>query len=138
MGLGLVSASLAAASAVVGCEGNCEDKLSCGPQVVSDGGSVAAGGSGGTGDGGTGGAGGMGPSYPPGAAIATAIIDRVRRDLPNFGTAQDTEGVCVLIRAEASDYAAERDGGWVIDFDLLIPFDPGWSNTPPPRAPAVA
>lgn len=73
MGLGLVSASLAAASAVVGCEGNCEDKLSCGPQVVSDGGSVAAGGSGGTGDGGTGGAGGMGPSYPPGAAIATGV-----------------------------------------------------------------
>jgi len=73
-----------------------------------------------------------------GAAIATAIIDRVRADLPNFGSAQDTEGVCVLIRAEVSDYASERDGGWVIDFDLLIPFDPGWSGAPPPPAPATA
>lgn len=71
-----------------------------------------------------------------GAAIATAIIDRVRTDLPNFGNAEDTEGVCVLIRAEVSDYAAERDGGWVIDFDLLVPFDPGWPGTPPPRVPS--
>lgn len=62
------------------------------------------------------------------ADIATAIIDKVRRDLPRFGISQDTEGVCVLIRSEVSDFDPGQDGGWVIDFDVHVPFDPSWGS----------
>lgn len=61
------------------------------------------------------------------AATATAIIEKVRRDLPRFGISEDTEGVCVLIRTEGSDFDPARDGGWVIDLDVHVPFDPSWS-----------
>ena len=58
------------------------------------------------------------------AATATAIIEKVRRDLPRFGISEDTEGVCVLIRTEGSRFDPARDGGWVIDLDVHVPFDP--------------
>ena len=63
-----------------------------------------------------------------GANIANAIVEKVRNDLPSFGISEDTEGVCVLIRAEASDFDPARSGGWVIDFDVLVPFDPTWAG----------
>jgi hypothetical protein len=62
------------------------------------------------------------------AAIASAILDKVRADLPSFGISRDTEGVCVLIRSEGSDFDPNRDGGWVIDIDVHVPFDPGWGG----------
>jgi|GEM_PF-705616 len=62
------------------------------------------------------------------AAIASAIVEKVRTDLPRFGISQDTEGVCVLIRSEGSDFDPARDGGWVIDLDVHVPFDPAWSG----------
>ncbi|MDF1794468.1 MAG: hypothetical protein P1U88_21325 [Thalassobaculaceae bacterium] len=62
------------------------------------------------------------------AKTATAIVDKVRRDLPRFGISEDTEGVCVLIRSEGSDFDPARDGGWVIDLDVHIPFDPAWTG----------
>lgn len=63
-----------------------------------------------------------------GAHIANAIVKKVRNDLPRFGISEDTGGVCVLIRAEASDFDPARSGGWVIDFDILVPFDPSWTG----------
>ncbi len=65
-----------------------------------------------------------------GASIANGIVEKVRQDLPSFGVSDDTEGVCVLIRAEASDFDPNRDGGWLIDFDVLVPFDPAWTGSP--------
>lgn len=62
------------------------------------------------------------------ANTATAIVEKVRTDLPRFGISEDTEGVCVLIRSEASDFDPARDGGWVIDLDVHVPFDPTWSG----------
>ncbi|MCR9072688.1 MAG: hypothetical protein NXI18_13300 [Alphaproteobacteria bacterium] len=62
------------------------------------------------------------------AATATAIVEKVRRDLPRFGISEDTEGVCVLIRSEGSDFDPARDGGWVIDLDVHVPFDPAWTG----------
>ncbi len=62
------------------------------------------------------------------AETATAIVQKVRMDLPRFGISEDTEGVCVLIRSEGSDYDPARDGGWVIDLDVHVPFDPTWSG----------
>lgn len=61
-----------------------------------------------------------------GAATAHAIVETVRTELPTFGIAEDTEGVCVLIRAEASDYVTGRAATWVVEMDLLVPFDPQW------------
>jgi hypothetical protein len=63
-----------------------------------------------------------------GAATAHAIVETVRHELPSFGISEDTEGVCVLIRAEASDFAGGRSSAWVVDMDLHVPFDPGWSG----------
>lgn len=62
------------------------------------------------------------------ATTANAIVDKARRDLPRFGISKDTEGVCVLIRAEGSDFDPARDGGWVMDLDVHVPFDPTWSG----------
>ena len=62
------------------------------------------------------------------ATTADAIVDKARRDLPSFGISEDTEGVCVLIRAEGSDFDPARDGGWVMDLDIHVPFDPAWSG----------
>ncbi len=62
------------------------------------------------------------------ATTANAIVDKARRDLPRFGISKDTEGVCVLIRAEGSDFDPARDGGWVMDLDVHVPFDPAWSG----------
>lgn len=62
------------------------------------------------------------------ATTANAIVDKARRDLPRFGISKDTEGVCVLIRAEGSDFEPARDGGWVMDLDVHVPFDPTWSG----------
>lgn len=62
------------------------------------------------------------------ASTATAIVEKVRRDLPRFGISEDTEGVCLLIRSEGSDFHPARDGGWVIDLDVHVPFDPTWSG----------
>lgn len=61
-----------------------------------------------------------------GAATASAIVETVRTELPTFGIAEDTEGVCVLIRAEASDFVTGRSANWVVEMDLLVPFDPRW------------
>lgn len=84
LGLGVV-ATLAAVSVVAGCEGSCEDKLNCGPQVVADGGGPGSGGQGGIGgspggvpavggSGGTGGAeGGGGSGGMPPVATASEI-----------------------------------------------------------------
>lgn len=57
-----------------------------------------------------------------GAAIANTIIEKVRRDLPEFGSEVDTEGVIVLIRADRSDYSDHTRLDETLDFDLLIPF----------------
>ncbi len=65
-----------------------------------------------------------------GAATAAAIVETVRTELPTFGISEDTEGVCVLIRAEASDFVTGRSATWAVDMDLLVPFDPAWSGTP--------
>ena len=62
------------------------------------------------------------------ATMAGAIVDKARRDLPRFGISKDTEGVCVLIRTEGSDFDPARDGGWVMDLDVHVPFDPSWSG----------
>lgn len=61
-----------------------------------------------------------------GAATAHAIVETVRTELPTFGIAEDTEGVCVLIRAEASDFVTGRAATWVVEMDLLVPFNPRW------------
>src|SRR5690606_25870644 len=61
-----------------------------------------------------------------GAATADAIVETVRSELPSFGIAEDTEGVCVLIRAEASEFVTGRSATWVVDLDLLVSFDPRW------------
>lgn len=63
-----------------------------------------------------------------GAATAHDIVETVRTDLPSFGISEDTEGVCVLIRAEASDFVTGRSSTWVVDMDVHVPFDPGWSG----------
>lgn len=65
-----------------------------------------------------------------GAATADAIVETARTELPSFGISEDTEGVCVLIRAEASDFVTGRSATWVVDMDLHVPFDPGWSGGP--------
>ncbi len=63
-----------------------------------------------------------------GAATAAAIVETVRTELPSFGIAEDTEGVCVTIRAEASDFVTGRSATWVVDMDVHVPFDPSWSG----------
>lgn len=63
-----------------------------------------------------------------GAATAAAIVETVRSEMPSFGITEDTEGVCVLIRAEASDFVTGRSATWVVDMDLHVPFDPGWTG----------
>lgn len=63
-----------------------------------------------------------------GAATAAAIVETVRTELPSFGIAEDTEGVCVTIRAEASDFVTGRSATWVVDMDVHVPFDPTWSG----------
>ena len=63
-----------------------------------------------------------------GAATAHDIVETVRTELPSFGITEDTEGVCVLIRAEASDFVTGRASTWVVDMDVHVPFDPGWSG----------
>ena len=63
-----------------------------------------------------------------GAATAAAIVETVRTELPTFGISEDTEGVCVLIRAEASDFVTGRSATWVVDMDIHVPFDPRWSG----------
>ena len=65
-----------------------------------------------------------------GAATAAAIVETVRTELPTFGISEDTGGVCVLIRAEASDFVTGRAATWVVDMDLHVPFDPAWSGSP--------
>ena len=62
------------------------------------------------------------------ATTANAIVAKARRDLPSFGVSKDTEGVCVLIRVEGSDFDPARGGGWVMDLDVHVPFDPTWSG----------
>jgi hypothetical protein len=62
------------------------------------------------------------------ATTANAIVAKARRDLPSFGVSEDTEGVCVLIRVEGSDFDPARGGGWVMDLDVHVPFDPTWSG----------
>ena len=57
-----------------------------------------------------------------GAVNAALLTDRVRRDLPDFGTGADTQNVIVLIRAERSDYRDRLRTGKTLDFDLLIPY----------------
>lgn len=66
-----------------------------------------------------------------GAATAHDIVETVRTELPSFGITKDTEGVCVLIRAEASDFVTGRASTWVVDMDVHVPFDPGWSGSTP-------
>lgn len=66
-----------------------------------------------------------------GAATAHEIVETVRTELPSFGITRDTEGVCVLIRAEASDFVTGRATTWVVDMDVHVPFDPGWTGGPP-------
>lgn len=63
-----------------------------------------------------------------GAATAHDIVETVRTELPSFGISEDTEGVCILIRAEASDFVTGRSSTWVVDMDVHVPFDPGWSG----------
>lgn len=63
-----------------------------------------------------------------GAATAAAIVETVRTELPSFGISEDTEGVCVVIRAEASDFVIGRSANWIVDLDLHVPFDPAWSG----------
>lgn len=65
-----------------------------------------------------------------GAATAHDIVETVRTELPSFGISKDTEGVCVLIRAEASDFVTGRASTWVVDMDVHVPFDPSWSGGP--------
>ena len=62
------------------------------------------------------------------ATTANAIVAKARRDLPRFGVSKDTEGVCVLIRTEGSDFDPARGGGWVMDLDVHVPFDPTWTG----------
>jgi len=64
-----------------------------------------------------------------GAATAHDIVETVRTELPSFGITEDTEGVCVLIRAEASDFVTGRASTWVVDMDVHVPFDPTWSGS---------
>jgi len=63
-----------------------------------------------------------------GADTADEIIERVRRDLPGFGSGEGTRGVCVLIRSDSSDYSHDAGVGYVIDMDLLVPFSATWSG----------
>lgn len=63
-----------------------------------------------------------------GAATAHDIVETVRTELPTFGITKDTEGVCVLIRAEASDFVTGRASTWRVDMDLHVPFDPAWTG----------
>lgn len=65
-----------------------------------------------------------------GAATAHDIVETVRTELPSFGITKDTEGVCVLIRAEASDFVTGRASTWVVDMDVHVPFDPSWAGGP--------
>lgn len=57
-----------------------------------------------------------------GAATANQIIETVRRDLPQFGGSEDTEGAIVLIRADNSDFSDHRAPAEWLGFDLILPF----------------
>jgi len=73
-----------------------------------------------------------------GEAVAHQLMERVRRELPEFGDATDTQGVIVVIRAKLSEFSGFADEGRIIDFDLLVPFkDPEQPDLaePMPRGP---
>lgn len=57
-----------------------------------------------------------------GALIANTIIETVRRDLPNFGSSEDTGGAIVVIRADESDFTNHRAYAEALSFDLILPY----------------
>ncbi len=57
-----------------------------------------------------------------GAALTQRLIDHVRTEMPDFGSAEETDGAIVLIRADRSHYDELTRTSDVLDIDLWIPF----------------
>lgn len=61
-----------------------------------------------------------------GAGIAADIIAKVRADLHEFGGSARTGGVAVMIRSDASAYSRRHGTAYMVDMDILVPFDENW------------
>ena len=57
-----------------------------------------------------------------GARLTQRLIDHVRTEMPDFGSADETDGAIVLIRADRSHYDELTRTSDVLDIDLWIPF----------------
>lgn len=63
-----------------------------------------------------------------GADTADDIIVKVRTDLHEFGGGARTGGVAVMIRSDASAYSRRNGTAYMVDMDILVPFDENWTG----------